>query len=155
SPFVIAGGTIALKSYPETTIANRSYYRNGEWAIAYFPPADQAATTIADWRSLFGSIDFCDCAHCKSLYGPAAYFVDVLQFLDQGSGTTSPLEVLLSRRPDLEHIELTCKNSDTPLPYVDLVNEILEAAIVPRSFHLPEGPDTVTALVDLKNDKVP
>ena len=34
-----------------------------------------------------------------------------------------------SRRPDLGEIELTCKNTNTELPYVDLVLEILETAV--------------------------
>ena len=35
-------------------------------------------------------------------------------------------DVLLERRPDLGDIELSCENTTTPLPYIDLVNEILE-----------------------------
>ena len=38
----------------------------------------------------------------------------------------SPLQVLLSRRPDIQHLPLTCENTNTPLPYIDLVNETLE-----------------------------
>jgi hypothetical protein len=38
----------------------------------------------------------------------------------------APLDVLLSRRPDLQHLPLTCENTNTPLPYIDLVNETLE-----------------------------
>ncbi len=38
----------------------------------------------------------------------------------------TPLDVLLSRRPDLQHLPLTCENTNTPLPYIDLVNETLE-----------------------------
>jgi hypothetical protein len=34
--------------------------------------------------------------------------------------------VLLERRPDLQHLPLTCENTNTPLPYIDLVNETLE-----------------------------
>ena len=37
-----------------------------------------------------------------------------------------PLEVLLERRPDIQHLPLTCENTNTPLPYIDLVNETLE-----------------------------
>lgn len=37
-----------------------------------------------------------------------------------------PLEVLLERRPDLARLPLTCENTNTPLPYIDLVNETLE-----------------------------
>ncbi len=76
---------------------------------------------------LFGSLNLCDCDHCESLYSPSAYFVDLMQFLRRESETA--YEALILRRPDLEHILLTCENSQTPMPYVDLVNEILEASV--------------------------
>lgn len=38
----------------------------------------------------------------------------------------TPLQVLLSRRPDLQHLPLTCENTNTALPYIDVVNETLE-----------------------------
>jgi Salmonella virulence plasmid 28.1kDa A protein len=81
-------------------------------------------------QELFGSLDFCDCEHCKSVYSPAACFVDLLQFLKNGTKTNgrSPLTVLLGRRPDLTEIELSCENTNTRMPYVDLVNEVLENA---------------------------
>ena len=34
--------------------------------------------------SLFGSLDFCECEDCRSVLGPAAYFVDILQFIYRG-----------------------------------------------------------------------
>ena len=37
-----------------------------------------------------------------------------------------PYDVLIERRPDLPHIALTCENTHTALPYIDIVNEILE-----------------------------
>ena len=42
-------------------------------------------------ESLFGSLDFCECEHCRSVLSPAAYLVDLLRFLDPEptSGTTS------------------------------------------------------------------
>jgi hypothetical protein len=36
------------------------------------------------------------------------------------------LDVLTGRRPDIVETELTCDNTNTPLPYIDLVNEVLE-----------------------------
>ncbi len=92
-----------------------------------------ATISEPEWSTLFGSLDLCDCEHCKSVYSPAAYLVDILKFLKDGSKKSgkTPLEVLMKRRPDLEHIELTCENTDTPLPYVDLVNEVLEDALMP------------------------
>ena len=82
-------------------------------------------TGIPDWQGLFGSLDFCTCTDCRSLYSAAAYLVDLLQFLDSFGG----LSVLLTRRPDLAYIKLNCENTNTLLPYVDLVNEILEGFV--------------------------
>jgi hypothetical protein len=28
---------------------------------------------VADWPTLFGQLELCDCEHCESVYGPAAY----------------------------------------------------------------------------------
>jgi hypothetical protein len=67
----------------------------------------------------------------------------------------SPLDVLLTRRPDIEHIELTCENTNTQLPYVDLTNEILEAAIVPRSFVIAEDGGIDIVLTALSAGEVP
>jgi peptidoglycan hydrolase-like protein with peptidoglycan-binding domain len=97
-------------------------------------------------ESLFGSMDFCECEHCGSVFSPAAYLVDLLQFVDVESAewanflahwkmthseeyTTKylrPYDALIQRRPDLPYISLTCENTHTALPYIDLVNEILE-----------------------------
>lgn len=148
-------------------------------------------------ESLFGSLDFCECEHCRSVLSPAAYLVDLLQFLDpkdldwqfkliewkqkhrnvsypfnnqsvankyhndwkqkynnapflfksQSEWTNflndwrqkypgqsdpdpeiklKPYDVLVERRPDLSHLPLTCENTHTVLPYIDIVNEILE-----------------------------
>src|SRR5262249_33562316 len=41
----------------------------------------------------------------------------------------TPLDVLLGRRPDLENLPLTCENTNTTLPYTDLVNEVLESYV--------------------------
>ena len=88
-------------------------------------PADDP--DLPDWRSLFGNIDYCRCEHCQSVLSPAAYLVDILAFVnDQELG-----EALLvpSRRGDIGNIELSCANTNTPLPYIDLVNEILENVV--------------------------
>ena len=160
SPYVIAG------EETDDTVSAGNGDAFGSHVAAYGPKTSVPAPTKAQWTSLFGSIDLCDCGHCKSLYSPAAYFVDVLRFLNGRkapsyplvNGTTSlptPLDVLLGRRPDLQHIELTCENSTTPLPYVDLVNEILEAAVVPRTFEVPERAGSAAVLTDLRNESRP
>jgi len=78
-------------------------------------------------ESLFGSLDFCNCGHCSSILSPAAYMVELLEFLDnKEEDENNPLKVLLHKRPDLQYLELTCENTETILPYIDIVNEILE-----------------------------
>jgi hypothetical protein len=97
---------------------------------------------IPNWQTLFGTTSYCTCGECDSVYGPAAYLVDLLQFLRNsglnaagnsafdiliGNATATP--VIPGRRPDLQYIKLDCQNADTPLPYVDLINEVLESYI--------------------------
>jgi hypothetical protein len=96
-----------------------------------------AGAVSPDLQMLFGSQDYCECTQCRSVYSPAAYFVDILRFLNErmANGTVSNVgkrvkDVLFARRPDLGEIELSCENANTPLPYIDLVNEILENAVV-------------------------
>ena len=100
--------------------------------LSVVPPVS-AADSIPDWDALFGSLDFCECEHCRSVLSPAAYLVDLLLFLDKSKAAdgNSGLEKLFERRPDLGNIALTCENTNTPLPYIDLVNEVLENVFVP------------------------
>ncbi len=77
--------------------------------------------------------DYCECTECQSVLSPSAYLVDLLHnFLDSvpANALYSVLGVLTSRRPDLLFLKLNCANAELPLPYIDLVNEILEACVV-------------------------
>ena len=76
-------------------------------------------------------MDYCSCRDCRSVLSPAAYLVDLLQFIDRepvgaDPGRQNPLSVLLKRRPDIAELPLTCENTNTPIEYIDLVNETLE-----------------------------
>jgi hypothetical protein len=145
-------------------------------------------------ESLFGSLDFCDCEHCRSVLSPAAYFVDLLKFLDpdpmEWEGTLNdwrkthnnapypfsdqsalndflndwpsthqgepapdinkkpfmtekkPYEILVERRPDLPHIPLTCENTNTVLPHIDVANEILEYYVAHKNLTKDAAHDT-------------
>ena len=84
------------------------------------------------YQALFGSIHMCACEECRSVFSPAAYFVDLLHMLDQPRHN-SPYEILINRRPDLAHIQLTCENTNTLIPHIDLVNEILESFVANRT----------------------
>lgn len=103
------------------------------WMIPSSRPGESGPTLSPDLEMLFGSLTACDCEHCRSIFSPAAYLVDALMFL---KGTTSNLlEAFNHRRPDIGALELTCANTHTPLPFIDLVNEILENAVVSRESH--------------------
>lgn len=103
-------------------------------------------TNIPDWQTLFGSTSTCQCAECRAVDGPAAYFVSLLEFLrglGKNSDKNTPLDFLIGtansgnthgktiagRRPDLANLKLNCANADTALPYVDLANEIMESYV--------------------------
>ena len=86
-------------------------------------------TAYPTLEDLFGSLDYCNCSDCGSILSPAAYLVDLLNYIDQpapSGGLANPQDVLLARRPDLQYLPLTCANTNTALPYIDIVNETLE-----------------------------
>jgi hypothetical protein len=88
---------------------------------------------IDGFDQLFGNQDFCDCSHCRSVLGPAAYFCDLMYFVQEnvskkvftGSNATHPL-YLKRRRPDLWKLTLTCDHTSTEIPYLQVVNEVLQ-----------------------------
>ncbi len=84
-----------------------------------------ALQVIPNWESLFDSLDMCECQHCKSVYSPAAYFVDLLHIL-LGQNNGAARKEIFRRRPDLNYTKLSCEHTETLIPYIDLVNEVLE-----------------------------
>src|SRR5262245_43233122 len=104
------------------------------YSTAVTPQPIEAVDGIPNWATLFGPPVACECKHCRSVFSPAAYLIDTLKFLDDNAGPA--LTRLLARRPDIGNIELSCENTDTEVPYVDLVNEVLENAVAPTAFSL-------------------
>lgn len=87
--------------------------------------------TFPDLQNLFGNASYCECRHCRSVLSPAAYFVDLMQYLGpKGRAVLFGNRNRPGRRPDLAHLPLSCENTHTPLPHIDLVNEILEYQVV-------------------------
>jgi len=94
---------------------------------------------VPGFAEFFGRQDACDCAHCSSIIGPGAYFVDLMHFVEtklvekvfKGSLHDHVLD-LRKRRPDLWHTPVTCANVTKELPQLVIVNEILENYIARR-----------------------
>jgi peptidoglycan hydrolase-like protein with peptidoglycan-binding domain len=113
----------------------------GESAHLLSKQIERIVAEQPDLKSLFGSTDACACRHCRSIYGPAAYFADVMRFLRNrlvhntklppGPGTKTAKDVLFARRPDLGEIDLNCENAEVPVPHIDIVCELLEEAVAP------------------------
>lgn len=82
---------------------------------------------------LFGRQDHCDCAHCRSILSPAAYFTDLMYFVEENvtkkvftGNNSAHLLALPRRRPDLWTLQLSCQNTTQEIPYLSVVNDVLE-----------------------------
>jgi hypothetical protein len=115
----------------------------GSWGNGSAQTQAQLINQYPDYADLFGPLNPCACEDCRSVLSPAAYLVDVFEFLRhsaQNAFGNTPLDVLIGkrsddgwsvrgRRPDLAYLKLTCENTNTELPYIDLVNEVLESYV--------------------------
>jgi hypothetical protein len=124
------------------------------------PDLEAAASTIPSYQDLFGSLAYIKCDHCESIFGPAAYFLDLMRIIDgyvtgpntgKASGDIPPEFLLETRRPDLFTLELSCENTDRLVPFLQIVNRVLEQhiagatdnrpfqtlAVAPYPFNLP------------------
>ncbi|HHJ20366.1 MAG TPA: hypothetical protein ENJ84_11185 [Gammaproteobacteria bacterium] len=88
---------------------------------------------IEGFEELFGSQDYCKCRHCQSILSPAAYFVDLMSFVERRILKTNfPEDLqdhvlnLKTRRRDLWELQLTCENTHGLTPYLEIINEVLE-----------------------------
>ena len=89
---------------------------------------------IDGYDDLFGVQDYCETEHCRSIFSPAAYFVDLMLFIE--TYVSKPVFInddmenhpiyLKNRRSDLWELPLTCENTNNMIPYLEIINEILE-----------------------------
>lgn len=101
--------------------------------VRAIPSTSEFFGPIAGFQELINDQPWCECAHCQSVLSPAAYFVDLMYYIEKHiledsflNKETHPLHLKV-RRPDLWELELSCKNTNNFVPYLDLVNEVLEA----------------------------
>lgn len=105
-------------------------------------------TAIPSYEDLFGGQDYCACADCLSIFGPAAYFLDLMRITDQyitepntgiGPDFILPGMTLAERRPDLFKLLLDCANTNTLVSYLSVVNTVLATRVeaeleIPNAF---------------------
>jgi hypothetical protein len=104
-----------------------------------FEDVSDGLKKMQGYADLFGPSEICDCDHCQSILSPAAYFVDLMLFTEQhvtdhvftGAKASHALNLKV-RRPDLWTLPLTCENTNTLLPTLVVVNEILERYLTKR-----------------------
>jgi hypothetical protein len=107
---------------------------------AFSAPIQQTVATDPTLTTLFGSQDYCETDDCTSILSPAAYLCDLLLWLrNHPQNAQTALDVLDGRRPDIRNLLLNCPNTDTELPYIDLVIELLADKIDP-----PSDPNSTT-----------
>ncbi len=114
---------------------------SGEAELNLAKHIEKVVADQPDLALLFGSTDACECDQCNSIYGPAAYFADVMRFLrnrlvkdaaaPNAPSTKTAKEVLFERRPDLGEIDLNCDNARIEVPHIDIVCELAEEAVFP------------------------
>jgi hypothetical protein len=92
---------------------------------------DEYVQGIPSYQVLFGDLDFCKCDECRSIFSPAAYFLDIMRITDdyitEVNAATIPKGLKLEeRRPDLFNMKLTCANTNDPVPTIRIINEVME-----------------------------
>lgn len=128
----------AIKTQVMHLWANVNHLRKSPhfMTLAASPPPGKATEpfeNLSSYQQLFGSLNYCECPECKSILGPAAYLTDLLRLIDKAITKSNPgIPPGLSfndRRPDIANIKLTCANTNNLVPYLQIVNEILEATL--------------------------
>ena len=94
---------------------------------------------LDDYADFFGNQSYCNCSDCASVLSPAAYFVDLMQYIQKNISSPNfrnrqdHLLKLEKRRPDLWSLALTCENTNKRIPYLEIINEVMEQYIRDRN----------------------
>ncbi|MET1111759.1 MAG: Tc toxin subunit A, partial [Allosphingosinicella sp.] len=89
-------------------------------------------TDFPSYQEMFGGLNYCACAHCQSVLGPAAYFLDVMGVIDTyitGPNTIPPGYSLRERRPDLFTRKLTCANTEELVPFLRISEDVVATRV--------------------------
>ena len=90
---------------------------------------DKNFNNLPGYQDLFGDLDFCSCPDCRTIFSPAAYFVDLMRvqdnYIDIDKTADPPPVPLQTRRPDLWELPLSCDNTNKEVPMLEIANKVL------------------------------
>ncbi|MFY0688646.1 MAG: hypothetical protein JXQ90_15845 [Cyclobacteriaceae bacterium] len=119
-------------------------FRNSSYGVLN-PEVSEAFENLPSYSDLFGSIDYCECEECNSIFGPAAYLVDLLRIIEDyvvKPNNISKEFLFSTRRPDIANIPLTCSNTNSLVPTIQIVNEVLLNYLIQNVPGVPPSPAT-------------
>jgi hypothetical protein len=123
---------------------NSAFYKAGRFDNVSAGTA-QNFNGVPSYESQFGGLDFCTCPECRTIFSPAAYFVDLMSTQEKyiisetDSTKVGGILSLHTRRPDLWTTELSCKNTTTLISTVAIVNEVLAKSVAACGTNLSRG----------------
>ncbi|MBK7503133.1 MAG: hypothetical protein IPI14_11360 [Polaromonas sp.] len=138
--FALSQGQVALNlaAYAQANAQVNGIHTN-VLPSTYSIVKNNAQLTSA-YERFYGPSSRINCEHCQSNLSPAAYLVDLLGFLEKASNASgvSGRTLLSVRLPEIEKIDVSYINTDTLMPYIDLVLEVLENALAPQPNFAPQ-----------------
>ncbi|SFV87146.1 hypothetical protein MNB_SUP05-SYMBIONT-4-129 [hydrothermal vent metagenome] len=89
---------------------------------------------LPNYEQLFGNLDYYECSEFSSIFGPAAYLLDLMRitqtYISDTNKTTIPTGLnFFDRRPDIALLALTEKNTTTEVLKLKIVNERVDALL--------------------------
>ncbi|MDN5201284.1 neuraminidase-like domain-containing protein [Fulvivirgaceae bacterium BMA10] len=102
------------------------------------PEVEENYSRLPSYQELFGSLNYVQCDPCQSIFSAGAYFLDIMRITDDyitdpNQGTIPDHYKLEDRRPDLFEMKLTCNNTNTLVPFLGIVNSVLERKIAQQT----------------------
>ena len=86
---------------------------------------------LPSYEMLFGDLDYYDCPEFSSIFGPAAYLLDLMRITQVYISDTNTASIpkglhFFDRRPDIKKLKLTQKNTTTEVLKLKVVNERID-----------------------------
>lgn len=110
------------------------------------------------YEEIFGEIDFKEGQEARSVLSPAAYLADLLQLYEDEfheKDEEDDHSLFEDRRGDIREILLDEENTFTMIPYLDIVNEILEKRVGEAPYTtLKNARHPINLPFDFDNEKI-